>query len=414
MVKSKNIKSTEDRNIEIIDVGTQNFDAGPDFMNSKIKIEGTLWAGSVEIHLKSSDWKKHNHHKNKAYDNVILHLVRFHDEKICRTNGELIETAILDFDEKIWLNYDKLILSELKIPCQNKINMIENFVLDYWLNTLVFERLEQKSGIIRDSLDRNENNWEETFYQKVAKNFGLKINTLPFEMLAKSLPMKYLGKHKNNLSQLEAMLFGQAGFLEEEIPDNKYYTGLKKEYGFLAKKFGLKPMKKHLWKFLRLRPQNFPTIRIAQFAMLIYKSSSLFSKVIESTTIDELKTLFEVETSEFWKTHYVFEKDANKKNKKFGNMAISVLIINTVIPFLFVYGKSKNEESFQNRAIDFLENMNPEKNSIISMWKSLGFSIQNAFDSQALLQLQNEYCSKKRCIECQIGNKLIVSKDEYY
>ncbi len=407
--KKKLIASTGEK-IEILNIGQLNTDAGPDFFNAKIKIDNTVWAGNIEIHINSSDWIKHSHNTNKAYDNVILHVVYNNDMQITRSTGEPIPTIELKFNKKLFDNYQDLIQNEQWISCENEINNIDGFIIDFWLNSLLIERLENKSEYILKNLNQNNNNWEETFYQQLAKNFGIKINQQPFEQLTKSLPLKYLSKHKNNLFQIEAFLFGQAGFLETNVDGDDYYSELKKEYLFLKNKFKLKPIEKHLWKFLRLRPYNFPTIRIAQFATLIYKSSGLFSKIIECDDLIEIKKYFSVSTSEYWDTHYVFNKTSKKKTKKTGDVFINSLIINTIIPFLFVYSKSKDNDIYKVRALKFLEKLSPEKNSIINNWKVLGMPVPNAFYSQALIQLKNEYCDKKKCLYCQIGNRIIVKK----
>ncbi|RLD64419.1 MAG: DUF2851 domain-containing protein [Bacteroidetes bacterium] len=406
--KTELIASTGEK-IEIINVGQKNIDAGPDFFNAKVKINNTVWAGNVEVHINSSDWLKHSHNTDKAYDNVILHVVYNNDMQITRTNGEAIPTIELKFDKRIFDKYQDLIKNEQWVSCEDEINNVDGFIIDFWLNSLLIERLESKSEYILNNLYKNNNNWEETFYQQLAKNFGTKINQFPFEQLTKSLPLIYLAKHKNSLLQIEALLFGQAGFLEINIDDD-YYNSLKKEYLFLKDKFKLKSIEKHLWKFLRLRPGNFPTIRIAQFAALIYKSSSLFSKIIETDDLIEIKKHFSVSASEYWDTHYIFGKTTKKRKKRTGQIFINSLIINTIVPFLFVYSKSKDNEKYKIRALKFLEQLPAEKNSIISNWKLLKMPVPNAFYSQALIQLKNEYCNKKKCLYCQIGNRIIVKK----
>jgi hypothetical protein len=254
----------------------------------------------------------------------------------------------------------------------------------------------------------NKNSWEETFYHHLAKNFGFNLNSLPFEMLAKSLPLSYLGKHKNNLMQVEALLFGQAGLLNKKFKDD-YPNLIKKEYDFLKKKFSLQPMDSSQWKFLRLRPSNFPTIRIAQFAQLIHKSSHLFSKILEIEKVKDIEKLFGVPVSDYWLTHYTFDKLSARREKHFGKTAIQIILINTVVPFLFAYGKQKQFEIHQERALKFLDKIEAEKNSIIKHWNELGIVSGNAGRSQSLIQLKNEYCSKKNCLNCALGNKIIGS-----
>ncbi|MCE3280730.1 MAG: hypothetical protein K0S44_2921, partial [Bacteroidetes bacterium] len=260
--------------------------------------------------------------------------------------------------------------------------------------------------VILNSLKLNNNNWEETFYQLIARNFGFNTNAEPFELLAKSLPSSYLAKHKNSLLSIEAMLYGQAGMLEQHFED-KYPLSLQNEYVFLRQKFRLQPMDKHLWKFLRLRPINFPSVRIAQFADLIHRSSNLFSKIINAKTVEEFHKLFDVSVSPYWESHYVFDKVTAVKKKNLGEEAVNSILINSVVPFLFVYGKYKGEDEFVSRSIDLLENIRSENNSIIKEWKLRKISSENAYTSQALIQLKNEYCKSKKCLNCNIGNYLL-------
>jgi len=407
LFEKKDLITDTNEKIEVLALGQKNTDAGPDFFNAKIKIGNQTWAGNVEIHIKSSDWIAHKHNTDKAYDNVILQAVAENNQPTRRTTNRQIPTIELKYDPKLLNNYLELYNSKQKIACFSKIKYLDKFTIKHWLGRLQIERLEQKSKIIEQLLLQNNNSWEETFYQYIAQNFGFKKNSVPFELLAKSLPLKYLSKHKNSLFQIEAMLFGQAGMLENNY-EVDYYQKLKNEYKFLKNKFQLDPIDSHLWIFLRLRPPNFPTIRIAQFAQLIYQSSQLFSKIIEIENIGKIKNLFNLEASTFWETHYLFDKESKKRTKKLGKSAVNNILINTVSLFLFVYGMKKSNESLQNRALSLLESIEPENNSIINNWEKANLKIENAYYSQALIQLNNEYCKKQRCLNCQIGNKLIV------
>lgn len=409
LFNNSDLKTTNNKAIEIINPGMHNYDSGPDFFNAKIKIDNTVWAGNVEIHINSSDWYKHNHQNDAAYNNVVLQVVYTHDKDITRANGELIPTIELCFDKKLLDNYETLIRRETWIPCEHDLNKVDSFTIQNWIEKLAIERLEEKSNRIYELLKQTKNSWEEAFYIQLAGNFGFKLNTEPFEQLAKALPLAYLAKHKNNLFQIEALLFGQAGFLDENEGD-EYFRKLKQEYLYLKKKFNLKSIERHLWKFLRSRPGNFATIRIAQFAKLIHRSSALFSKVLETENVKEFYRLFQVKPSEYWENHYQLNKESIKKSKALGESAIDILLINTVIPFLFVYGKAKGLTDLQNRAIEFLESIKPEKNSIISKWSYLGIQSVSAFETQALIQLKNCYCIHKKCLNCQIGNSLIRKK----
>lgn len=405
-----NLETTEGEKIDILNTGTHNIDAGPDFFNAKIRIGKTLWAGSVEMHLRSSDWKKHNHDTDKAYDNTILHVVYENDGELKRKNNSHIPTLALSekINEKFILRYENLLASRHRIPCEEEISKVNTFVVDSWLERMTVERLERKSGDILERLKQNKNNWEETFYHLLAKNFGFKLNAQPFEELARALPLSILAKHKNNLPQTEAMLFGAAGFLSKKF-NEQYPSLLKKEYEFLKAKFKLTDGIHSPWKFLRLRPANFPTIRIAQFAELVHRSSHLFSKILECTNAGQVVELFDVSASPYWDSHYVFGKTSSSQKKNLGRNAAENIIINTAVPVIFSYGMYRGEEKFKGTALKFLEAIPSENNSIIKKWESLGITSGSAFRSQALLELMNEHCLHKKCLSCGIGNKLITS-----
>jgi len=397
--------------IEIIDVGQKNNDAGPDFFNAKIKYEQTIWAGNIEIHLKSSDWNKHSHHRNKAYDNVILHVVYEHDTDVFNSKNQKLLTVKLKFKPVLLKKYNELLLSENNIACGNFINKQDDFIINSWLTRLITERIEQKTEYLKTILHFTNNNWEETFYISLANAFGFKTNSLPFELTAKSLPSLILAKNKTQLYQLEALLFGQAGFLSNENIDDEYYNSLKQEYKFLSSKYLLKPIDSSLWKFLRIRPVNFPTIRLSQFARLTYKSSHLFSKIIEIENIKEFYQFFEIKASEYWNNHYTFGEKSNFKIKNFGKSAIDNLLINTVLPILFLYGNEKGNSIIKERALNLFEDIKAENNHILKKWTTLGINIKNAYFSQSLMQLYNEYCMKRKCIDCRIGH-LYLNRDD--
>lgn len=408
LFEDSSLKTTEHEKLEILETGVQNFNAGPDFLNARVKIGNTLWAGNIEIHINSSDWHKHEHGRDKAYSNVILHVVVNHDMEIYRSESEKIPTIKINYKPKLFDNYLQLVDAEKWIPCQSEINKVDNFFVTHWISKLTIERLENKANSIKEQLLENNNHWEEVFYRQIARNFGYKINAEPFEWLAKSLPINIIAKHKNNISQIEALLFGQAGFLEKELEDD-YFKMLKKEYDFLKHKYRLKPLQEHLWKFLRLRPLNFPTVRIAQFAQLINQSSGLFSKILESKEIKSIHSLLEVSTSEYWQSNYSFSSKSKPMNKKLGAATKNSIIINTIVPFLFVYGELKDNQYYKNKSIEYLEQTQPESNSTISKWEKIGIMAENAYITQALLQLKNMYCDKKKCLNCLIGNKIIVN-----
>ncbi|MDR1671882.1 MAG: DUF2851 family protein [Bacteroidales bacterium] len=386
--------------------GVRNSNAGPDFTDARVKIGDTLWVGCVEIHINSSDWEKHGHHHDEAYNNVVLHAVYHHDATAYNASGIKIPVLELHFDNRYYENYLQLADNRETIACKDNIGMVDEFCRATWLDRLLVERLEQKSKAILQTYTVTGNNWEETLYRHLARNFGFGLNALPFESLAQSLPYNILLKHRDNLQQLEALLFGQAGMLTDEHPEDGYYSDLRKEYHFLRQKYSLTPGEEFLWKFLRLRPVNFPTVRIAQFSALIYRNEHLFAGIV-GTNDKQWEQIFEIEASPYWDTHYVFGKSSPERRKIFGKTAYYTVMINTIIPFLFVYGKERNKEDYCICAMELLENLPPEHNAILSRWKTLGFANDNAFVSQALLQLKNEYCAAKRCLHCAFGNVIV-------
>lgn len=404
---------TEDgKTLEIFSTGVHNTDAGPDFHNARIKIDETIWAGNIEVHLSASDWQKHGHTTDDAYNNVILHVVYNDDLPLVLTNGRKVPTLQLKdrIPAELYGRYHQMVFgNQTIIPCEASIGAIDQLIMNNWLTRVLVERLEKKSTAVITALSLNRGDWEETFYQFLAANFGFKTNALPFELLAKSLPQLTLGKHKNNPMQVEALIFGQAGFLDAELKDD-YPNKLKKEYDFLRKKYSLKPVENHLWKFMRLRPQNFPTIRLAQFAALIVNSAHLFSKILEIKDIDALRNLFaSIKTNEYWDDHFRFDIPSNSKSspKIMGASSVDILLINTLALFLFSYGKHHQQQYYISRSLKLLENLPAEKNNITADFVNLGVKITNAFESQALLELKNNYCNYKKCLQCGVGNKIL-------
>lgn len=401
--------SFENQKIEIIDVGEQNFDSGPDFFNAKIKIEDTIWAGNIEIHKNSSDWYAHKHHLNKNYNNVILHIVSNFDKNIKNQKGTTIPTIKINFQKKYLENFEFLISNKESVKCKSHLPKVDDFIINFWLDKLIIERLQEKSKLVEKILNKNKNNWEETLYKMLAINFGSKTNSLPFEMLANSLPLSIIYKHKNNLLQLESLLFGQAGFFNNDICNDEYYIKIKNEYKFLKSKYNLKSIDNFLWKFNRLRPNNFPTIRIAQFASMIYNSSKLFSKIIEAKSIEEINELFNFSASNYWNNHYNFNNESKKNvEKKIGNTFTNNIIINTISLIIFAYGKIYNYQDKKDFAIEILDKTKAEDNYITKKWDNSIINIKNASNSQSIIQLYNNYCKKNNCINCEIGNKIIT------
>jgi hypothetical protein len=406
----ENLQTTAGEPIEVFSAGLQNSDAGPDFHNARLRIGDTTWAGNVELHLNSSDWHKHGHASDNAYNSVILHVVYHDDQPITLSDGRRLPTLELHdrVSPDLYNRYHNLVFGNQQIiPCEGSIRFVDDITLRNWLTRVLVERLEKRSAAVIAALDKNRGDWEETFYQFLAANFGFKTNALPFELMAKSLPQLTLAKHKNNPLQIESLIFGQAGFLEDDITDD-YPKSLKEEYSFLRKKYNLAPIEKHLWKFMRLRPQNFPTIRLAQFAALIERSNHLFSKVLEIKDIAGLRKLFtDLEVNPYWETHYRFDTASKPLSKSLGQSSIDILLLNTFVLFLFSYGKHNQQEYYINRSLKILEQLPAEQNNIVTNFDLLGIKVNTAFDSQALLELKNNYCNYKKCLQCGVGNKIL-------
>ncbi len=393
--------------IVILAAGEENQNAGPDFINTRIKIGNEIWAGNCEVHLVSSDWSKHSHHTDNAYNNVILHVVLKNDKPAKSASSRIIPTIEIDIDNKFEKKYKELLSSHKWVSCGGSLKTMDRFKTLQWLTSLTIERFERRTAEISKHLEFTKNDWEASFYHFLARSFGFNVNAVPFELLSKSINLNTLLKHKGNLFQIEALFYGQSGLIAQ--PKDVFSENLLKEYQFLQKKYSLVPLEKHLWKFLRLRPYNFPTIRIAQFASLMNTSSGLFSTIIEASDITSIKQLFKIKTTEYWDNHFTFGTESIYKPKKISEDTIDLLLANAVLPFIFVFGKMKNLPEYCDRAINFLEMMKPEKNRIVQNWEEFGIKARNCFETQALLQLKKEYCDFKKCLYCSIGNTLITN-----
>ncbi len=395
--------------VEIVNVGLHNSHAGPDFQSAMIRIGDTLWAGNVEIHLRSSDWERHNHHTDKSYDNVILHVVGKHDQEIFRTDGSKIPVLSLDklIPQKISNAYLNLVECMDWIPCGRQISQIDSFHITTWLHRVEIERLEQKSESITELLLEFKGGWDDAFYIRLASNFGFKINSMPFEMLARSLPQQLLARYKDKPLQIESLIFGQAGFLDQRYTD-EYPSLLKKEYEFLKKKHSLKSMDNYIWKYLRMRPVNFPTTRLGQFAALIIRSNHLFSKILIETDVKRIINMFhDLPVNSYWLNHYRFDTPATRPSSGLGEQSVINILINTVAVFLMAYGRKTGSSDHINRSISLLENLPPETNAVIERFKQVKIRPDNAFFSQSLIQLKKAYCDEKKCLSCGIGTKLL-------
>lgn len=403
------LRLTSKEEFLIVKPGIQNYDAGPDFFNGQIKIADTIWVGNIEIHTKSSDWNKHNHQHDQVYNKIILHVVWEDDEPVKFTNGEYIPTVELKglVSKTVIEKYSELQTINSWVPCATEIQNVSEFSIESTKSTMLVERLERKNERIQQLLQILKNDWEAVLFQTLAKYFGFLKNAVPFELLVTSIEFSVLRKMNNHEEKIAALLFGQAGMLDGDFED-EYVGNLVREYKFIRTKFRLSPIDLSLWKFMRMRPSNFPTIRIAQFAKLYSENVALFNRITEVTTIQQLVQLFSVDANPYWDNRFRFDQVSKQnRSKKIGVNSVHVLIINAVIPILFAYGKATANNVLVERSLRFLEELPSETNSIVNNWKKLQVSSKSAFDSQALIQLKNEYCSKKRCLECKIGSQIL-------
>ncbi|HET9747162.1 MAG TPA: DUF2851 family protein [Chitinophagaceae bacterium] len=398
------LKTAAGEDLQIIFPGTYNANQGPDFADAKIRIGKTTWAGSVELHIRASDWNRHNHQVDKNYNNVVLHVVWENDFPNYNIPVLNLENRIAG---SLLQRYEELMNAQGFIACERSISSVRHIILQSWKERLLAERLTRKSLIVHELLEQNNQHWEETFWWLLARNFGVKINAESFESMARSIPVSILAKHKNQIHQLEALLMGQANLLGHRFSDD-YAILLQREYEFYKTKYKLRPGAMTPF-FLRMRPGNFPTIRLAQLAMLIHNSEHLFSKITETDSVKDVKNWLNITANDYWHYHYRFDEPSSFKRKRLGSAMIDNIVINTVCPVLFAYGHFHKEQKYTDRAIRWLEEVRAESNSITKGFQQLGVENKNARDSQALIELKNQYCTKKKCLDCAIGNALLKS-----
>ncbi len=406
------LSTTQGRRVEVIDPGLHNSNAGPDFFNAKVKINGMLWVGNIEIHDKASDWVLHGHDKDERYDNVILHVCGCVDAEVMNSKGEYLTQMVLSVPDSVINNYKELLSVDQYPPCYQIIPSLARLTVHAWMSALQTERLSQKTEAIEERVKRCNGDWENAYFVTLARNFGFGINGDAFEEWALHIPLHAVDHHRDDLFQIEAIFMGQAGLLElDTIPEryqkdalnDGYFAKLRKEYQYLAHKFGLKPMDYKLWRFLRLRPQNFPHIRISQLAYLYHQRRASLSQLLETYSVKDAKEVLATAVTPYWETHYTFGSTSVRNDKNLSPFSLNLLCINTVVPILFAYGRHRGEEKYCDRAFDFLEQLKPENNYIIRSWQQCGLVVENAGDSQALIQLKKEYCDKKECLRCRFG-----------
>lgn len=404
--------TSDDRLVEIVDPGLHNRNAGPDFFNAKVKIDGQTWVGNVEIHNRSRDWYTHGHDKDAAYDNVILHVASTIDADVLNSKGEYIPQLQLSVPQQVTDNYRSLMATDSYPPCYKIVPKLTKLMIHSWMSSLQTERLEDKTEAIRLRAEKLGGSWEDALFVTLARNYGFGINGDAFEQWALNLHLNNVAHHRDDLFQIEAMFMGQAGLLDiNAIPPryqqaalaDPYFTKMSNEYRYLAHKFSLTPMDYKMWRFLRLRPQNFPFIRISQLANLYYERRFQLSRLVECETASEMSSLLATHVTPYWGTHYIFGSESAHNTKRMSPFSINLLLINTAVPLLFAYGRHTSNEALCDRAFDILEQLKPEDNHIIRMWRECGLDVANAGDTQALIQLKKQYCDRRDCLRCRIG-----------
>ena len=406
------LTTTDGHTVELIDPGLHNRNAGPDFFNAKVRISGTLWVGNVEIHDRSSDWYLHRHHQDPRYDNVVLHVVGQADRDVQTSRGDFLPQLVLPVPQEVAGHYRELLASDDYPPCYRIIPSLSRLTIHAWMAALQTERLEQKTQAIGQRAEQASGSWEDAYFTTLARNYGFGINGDAFEQWARSVPLSAVGKHRDDLFQVEAIFMGQAGLLDlqsmperhrEQAAADPYFQRLRSEYLYLQHKFALTPIDFRLWRFLRLRPQNFPHIRLSQLARLYYERRASLSSLLECRTVDDVARLLSSRVTPYWQTHYTFGVESQRSEKTLSKASLRLLTINTAIPMLFAVGRHRQREELCDLAFDLLDSLPAESNHIVELWSKCGMQVNSAGDSQALIQLKKEYCDRKDCLRCRIG-----------
>lgn len=402
------LKTTTGSDVIIHSPGQRNYDAGPDFFNAIIDIGPTKWAGNIEIHVNASDWFKHNHDRDNNYDNIIIHIVYNNDVSIKRKSGDIIPALELknQFQKQFFKLYSKLVLSIDDISCSGELQNIKTITKIQWFERLAFDRLQNKSQKVQELLNTTNGDFFEVALQKIARSFGYSVNADAMEQLAKSIGHKIILKHSTNRLQLESLFFGASGLINN-TQNGKYPTFIKTEYKYLKSKYKIKNSSNKVWKFMRMRPANFPTIRISQMSGVLYNISGDLTQLFELDDINKLRKLLSSKASKYWETHYRFGNEVSSRVKKIGPTTIDIIILNTIIPLVFSYGKITGKQVYIDRVINWSSKIKPENNKITRKFKSLGVDTDNALDSQAIIELYNSYCKEKQCLKCMFGQKII-------
>lgn len=406
--RSDDMTTNDGRRIRVLDPGLLNTDAGPDFFNAKVQIDGQTWVGNIEIHVRATDWRRHGHDTDKAYDSVILHVVAKDDAPVYRSNGERIPQLVLDVSPRFNESYDSLVNARNELPCAAHLAQVPHIVVTEWIEGLAFERLHTKTERLHNLLSQFHGSWEDVCYTTLARNLGFGINNDAFERLAQRAPLRLLNKHSDSLLQIEAFLFGQAGLLTDGIAGNDAYCRqLRREYDFLANKFSLTHLEPEIWKTFRIRPQNFPFRRIAMLAQYVYGGFKLMASLLSAPDEKAIRDLFSVTLTGYWANHFSFSKPVPTPSRALGERSIDIILINTVAPLFYAHGETTGNYALTDKAIDLLESLRPEKNSIVDTFTHAGIDCPDALSSQALIQLRCNYCEARKCIYCKIGHHLL-------
>lgn len=406
--------SDQGHNIEIVHPGLPNTDSGPDFFNAKIKLDNVLWAGNVEIHLKASDWNRHQHHLDHLYDNVVLHVVLENDAEVHTAEGRSVPAWEIQIPQSILQSFNDLNRHRGWIHCEKMIGRFPGFEISSWIERMLVEKLERKVDIIETLLDGSRNDWQSVFYVMLTRNFGFGLNGDPFEQLARQTPWTIVARNADSQEKLEALLLGQAGFLDGIMYEDEYVRLLKREYALMQRKYNLKPLPAHLWKFLRLRPGNFPSLRLVQLAAILSAHPTMFDKMLECQNLSVISELFQVEPCAYWNSHYKPDVKGKRHSTRVGKQAIELIIINTVVPLLFAYGKLRGLSRLRQKSFDLLETLPPERNSIVRKWnKTLpNVNIRSAAETQGLVYLKKNYCDQHKCLICRVAQKVMAQSFE--
>lgn len=405
------LHTVDGRPVDIIDPGTLNRDAGPDFFNAKIRLGGQVWSGNVEIHVRASDWRRHGHDGDPAYDSVILHVVGKDDMAVRRGNGEVIPQLCMpcapDFAERYRAFVNN---SNNELACAAEIATVPPLYLHDWLDSLAYERLCVKSDRIRSLVDRFRGDWEEACYVTLARALGFGTNGEPFERLAAATPLRLLRRHSDSLAALEALLFGQSGLLDVAPSDDPYVGALRREYAFLSDKYSLRRPQSPGWKMARMRPPNFPHRRIALLAAMAEGGFSMMRGILEVASVDDAFALFEIRLSGYWSTRYNFGPSTGRNVQELSRQSVKILVINLVVPMLYAYGLATDDSVLRDRAVDIIGQLPPESNSVVSLFARAGIRCDNAFASQALIELRRAYCETRKCLYCRLGHRMLSAK----